>query len=33
MLAKDICATDIYTLGFEFDSWAGLDYTQRLITP
>lgn len=32
MLAKDIWATDVYTLGFEFDSWAGLDYTQRLIT-
>ena len=33
MLAKDIWATDVYTLGFEFDSWAGLDFTQRLITP
>lgn len=33
MLAKDIWATDVYTLGYEFDSWAGLDYTQRLITP
>lgn len=33
MLAKDIWATDIYTLGYEFDSWAGLDYTKRLITP
>ena len=33
MLAKDIWATDVYTLGYEFDSWAGLDYTKRLITP
>lgn len=32
MLAKDIFATDVYTLGYEFDSWAGLDYTNRLIT-
>ena len=33
MLEKDIWATDVYTLGYEFDSWAGLDYTKRLITP
>lgn len=33
MLAKDIWATDVYTLGYEFDSWSGLDYTHRLITP
>ena len=33
MLSKDIWATDVYTLGYEFDSWAGLDYTHRLITP
>ena len=33
MLAKDIWATDVYTLGYGFDSWAGLDYTHRLITP
>ena len=33
MLNKDIWATDVYSLGFEFDSWAGLDYTQRLLTP
>lgn len=32
MLEKDIWATDVYTLGYEFDSWAGLDYTQKLIT-
>lgn len=33
MLSKDVWATDVYTLGYEFDSWAGLDYTHRLITP
>ena len=33
MLSKDIWATDVYSLGFEFDSWAGLDYTQKIITP
>lgn len=33
MLAKDIWATDVYTLGYQSDSWAGLDYTKRLITP
>ncbi len=32
MLEKDIWATNVYTLGYEFDSWAGLDYTRRLIT-
>ena len=32
MLEKDIWATNIYTLGYEFDSWAGLDYTHKLIT-
>ena len=32
MLEKDIWATDIYTLGYEFDSWSGLDYTKKLIT-
>ena len=32
MLEKDIWATNVYTLGYEFDSWAGLDYTQKLIT-
>ena len=32
MLEKDIWATNVYTLGYEFDSWAGLDYTKKLIT-
>ncbi|NLC87829.1 MAG: nucleotidyltransferase [Clostridiaceae bacterium] len=31
MLQKDIFATDIYTLGYEYDSWANLDYTSKLI--
>ncbi len=32
MLQKDIFATNIYTLGYEYDSWANLDYTNKLIT-
>ena len=31
MLKKDILATNIYTLGYEYDSWANLDYTNKLI--
>ena len=31
MLEKDIFATNIYTLGYEYDSWANLDYTNKLI--
>ena len=31
MLEKDILATNIYTLGYEYDSWSNLDYTQKLI--
>ena len=31
MLEKDIFARDIYTLGYEADSWANLDYTNKLI--
>lgn len=31
LLAKDICATNVYTLGFEYDSWSNLDYTHKLI--
>ena len=31
MLEKDIFATDIYTLGYESDSWANLDYTNKLV--
>lgn len=32
MLALDIYATNVYTLGYEQDSWANLDYTNRIIT-
>ncbi len=31
MLEKDILASNIYTLGYEFDSKANLDYTKKLI--
>ncbi len=31
MLEKDIFATNIYTLGYEEDSWANLDYTNKLV--
>lgn len=31
MLDKDKWATDIYTLGYDFDSWANLDYTHNMI--
>ena len=31
MMHKDIWATDVYTLGFEYDSKANLDYTHKLI--
>ena len=30
ILDKDIWATDVYTLGFEYDSKANLDYTHKL---
>lgn len=30
MLEKDIWATNIYTLGYEYDSFASLDYTHKL---
>jgi hypothetical protein len=33
MMNKDIWATDVYTLGFEYESKANLDYTHKLITP
>ena len=32
MMNKDIFATDVYTLGFEYESKANLDYTHKLIT-
>ena len=31
MLAKDIYATNVFTLGYEFDSHANLDYTNSII--
>lgn len=32
MLEKDILATNIYTLGYEMDSWSNLDYTNKIVT-
>ena len=32
MLSKDIEATNIYTIGYEEDSWSNLDFTQKIIT-
>ena len=32
MLEKDILATNIYTLGYDYDSKANLDYTNKMIT-
>lgn len=32
MLNKDIFATDVYTLGFSYDSCSNLDFTKKLIT-
>jgi predicted nucleotidyltransferase len=31
MLEKDILATNIYTLGYEYDSKANLDYTKKIV--
>jgi len=31
MMNKDVWATDVYTLGFEYESKANLDYTHKLI--
>ncbi|MBQ2836136.1 MAG: nucleotidyltransferase [Clostridia bacterium] len=31
LMEKDIWATDVYTLGFEYESKANLDYTHKLI--
>ena len=32
MMDKDIGATNVYTLGYEYDSKANLDYTHKLVT-
>ena len=32
MLETDILATNIYTLGYEMDSWSNLDYTNKIVT-
>lgn len=32
MFDKDINATNIYTIGYEYDSWSNLDFTQKIIT-
>lgn len=32
MLETDILATNIYTLGYELDSWSNLDYTNKIVT-
>lgn len=32
MLDKDIWATNVYTLGYEADSWNNLDFTKKIIT-
>lgn len=31
IMLKDIWATNVYTLGYKDDSWANLDYTQKII--
>ena len=31
MIEKDIFATDVYTLGYQLESKANLDYTQNMI--
>ena len=32
MIEKDIWATDVYTLGYQFDSNSNLDFTKKLLT-
>ena len=32
MLEKDIFATNVYTLGYQSDSLANLDYTNKIIS-
>ena len=31
LLSKDIFATNVYTLGYDSDSWSNLDFTHKLI--
>ena len=30
MLDKDIFATNVYTIGYEYDSWNNLDFTHKI---
>ena len=32
LLEKDIWATNVYTIGYEDDSWSNLDYTHKIVT-
>lgn len=32
MLNKDIWATNVYTIGYEEDSWSNLDFTKKIVT-
>lgn len=32
MLEKDIWATDVYTIGYEYDSWNHLDFTKKIVS-
>ncbi len=32
MLNKDIEATNVYTIGYEEDSWSNLDFTKKIVT-
>ena len=32
MLDKDILATNIYTIGYDEDSWSNLDFTNKIVT-
>ena len=31
ILEKDIWGTNVYTIGYEYDSWTNLDYTHKLV--
>ncbi len=32
MFEKDILSTNVYTLGYDYDSWSNLDYTHKIVT-